>query len=83
MFVVMRSPVWTEDGCNQYIFPLAIKIAKSVKSALVPLYLGTLYARPDECIQNIPRSVGRYDVVPMRTLAFHRCLWTPKCTNIA
>lgn len=38
-------------------------IAKGIKFVLVPLYLGPLYARMDECAGNITREVGRYDVV--------------------
>lgn len=51
-------PSEPEDGLNQHVFPLAIIIAKGIKFALDPLFLGSLYVRLDECIGNITRLVG-------------------------
>lgn len=38
-----------EDGLHSYVFPLAVLLAKGKRLALVPLYLGSLYARLKEC----------------------------------
>lgn len=61
--IICILPSRMEDGLNQYIFPFAINIAKREKFTLAHLYLGTLYARLDEYVQNIRRTVGSYDVV--------------------
>lgn len=42
-----------EDGLNQYVFPLAIRLAKGERFALAPIYLGSLCYRLDECVRNI------------------------------
>lgn len=50
-----------EDGLNEYVFPLEILLAKGKKVVLATIYLGSLYARLDECIPNMTRSLGCYD----------------------
>lgn len=52
-------PTGLENVLNPYVFPLAIVIAKGVQ---FPLYLGSLYARLDKCVDNVVWSM-RYDVV--------------------
>lgn len=46
-------PSGLEDGLNNYAFPFAILLAKGKKLALAPIYLGSLYARLDECLSNV------------------------------
>lgn len=55
-----------EDEINPFGFPLAIILAKGKRLALAPIYLSSLYARLDKCVNNVARSVGRYEVVPHR-----------------
>lgn len=38
-------------------------LAQGKKLALEPWFLGSLFARLDECCQNVVRSMGRYDAV--------------------
>lgn len=67
-------PRGQEDGLNNYVFPLAILLAKGERLALTPTYLGSLYAR--QCIANIAGSLGRYDVVAHANSSFlHTFLW--------
>lgn len=47
--VLLSGP---EDGIHPYVFPLAIKLAKGERLALVPIFLGSLFYRLDECVQN-------------------------------
>lgn len=56
-------PSWLEDNLDSYVFPLAVLLAKGKKIALVPIYMGFLYAGLDECVTNVMWSLGRYDVV--------------------
>lgn len=55
-------PSSLEDGLNNYGFAVAILLAKGERLALAPLYLASLSERLDECVNNIVRSGGRYDV---------------------
>lgn len=42
----------------------------------MPVYLGSLYERLDECVNNIVCSVGRYDVVTHAdTIFLQMFLW--------
>lgn len=50
-------PSGLEDDIKAYVFPLAIRLTKGKNLPLGPLYLGSLYARLDECAENITRSV--------------------------
>lgn len=59
-----------EDGLNNYVFALAIFLAKGKRLALAPLYLGSLYNRLDECVHNIFCSLGPYNVVSYADTAF-------------
>lgn len=52
----------SEDSLNGYVLPLVNLLAKGKKVALAPIYLGSLYARLDECVANETQSLGRYDV---------------------
>lgn len=52
-----------KDGLNSFVIPLAMLLAKGEKLALGSLYLGSLCPRLDECVENVIRYVGRYDVV--------------------
>lgn len=42
---------------------MAALLARGKRSPLAAWYLGTLYARLDECVRNITQSKDRYDVV--------------------
>lgn len=42
---------------------MAIFLAKGERLALAPLYLRSLYASLDKCVNNVLHFVGRYDVV--------------------
>lgn len=53
---------------NINVSPLAILLAKGDKTNLAPLYL-------DECVENMVRLVGRYDVVTTWTRASSKCLF--------
>lgn len=52
-YVLLSGPV---DGLHQYVFPLSIQIAKGVRFALSPLYLGSLYAQLDVLREYHPTS---------------------------
>lgn len=43
--------------------PMAVLLAQKKRLVLAPCHLGALYARLDECIRNVVRPVGRYDMV--------------------
>lgn len=60
--IPIRVAEWTADGLHQFVFPLAIHIAKGVKFVLAPLY--------NECVQNVTKEVGRYDVVMLEDSNF-------------
>lgn len=45
------------------IFSMALSLAQWKRLALASWYLGSLYARFDECSRKITRPIGRYDVV--------------------
>lgn len=51
---VDRKMVWIAT-----FFPLAILLAKGKRLALTPVYLRSLIIRPDECLNNVVRSLGR------------------------
>lgn len=53
--------IGSKNKMNQFVFPLAIPIAKGVKLALAPLYSESLYTELDECIQNVNKAIRRYD----------------------
>lgn len=55
-------------------FPLDIQIAKCVKFALAPFYLGTPYTRLDECVNNVIRVTRRYEVVTRADYSFLQIL---------
>lgn len=59
-FVLLSMP---KDGLKAYVFRLAVLLAKGEKSAFEPIYLCSLFARLDECVGNILRLAGHYDVV--------------------
>lgn len=46
-----------------FVFQMAVSLAEGMKLALAPWYLGSFYARIDECSRNITQLVGRNDVV--------------------
>lgn len=50
-----------EAGLDPYVFLLAILIAKEVY--VDSLYLGSLYAQLDDCVNNVIWFVGRYQMV--------------------
>lgn len=52
-YILLRSP---EDSLSSYGFPIAIKLDKGERLALVPIYLGFLFYWLDECVDNIVRS---------------------------
>lgn len=47
-----------EDDFDSYVFLFAISLAQGERLAIVPIYLGSLFYRLDECIQNIVKSVS-------------------------
>lgn len=51
---------------------MAISLAKGERLALGPIYLGSLYIRLDECVNNIFCSVGTYEIIRRLTSAFYR-----------
>lgn len=52
-----------DDGLYPNVFPFTILIAKGVQFALVSVHLGSLYTRLDECVNNMVRSMAKYNVV--------------------
>lgn len=52
-----------EDGPNAYVCPLAIRLARGDRRALASIYLGSLFYRLDQCVDNIMRSIDRFYVV--------------------
>lgn len=72
-----------EDGIKAYVFPLAIGLRKGKKLAPGPVYLGLLFARLNECGNNILRSVGRYDVVTHTNTCFIQVLLSERFGGIA
>lgn len=66
-FVVLAVPVHpskrTGGRYQRLCFTLAIHLAEEKKLPLGPTYIGSLYARLDGCLDNITRSMGRYDGV--------------------
>lgn len=76
-------PSGPEDGIHPYVFPLVVKLAKGEKLALVPIFLGSLFYRLDECVHNLSKSMGRYTVVSHVNSAFlHLFLWE-RFSNLA
>lgn len=63
MVVVVYSAELARRWLKQLCFRLAILLVKGERSALAPIYLGSLYACLDECITNIAQLLGRSDVV--------------------
>lgn len=59
-YVILTGP---KDGLNHYVFPLAISLAKGENLVLASSYLGSLYAHLDECVGNVVKPMGRYNVV--------------------
>lgn len=68
-------PSSPEDGLHNYVFPSHVLLAKGSRLALVPLYLGSLYARLEECSRSIFKSFGQYDVV---SCSYGRALPLPR-----
>lgn len=54
---VFPSP--PDDWFNLFVFPMAALLAPRNPIALGPWFLGSLFRRPDECVHNVVRSVGR------------------------
>lgn len=52
-----------EDGLYGYETLLVVMLVGEKRLALAHLYLGSLYARLDQCSCYIFKSVGQYDVV--------------------
>lgn len=52
------------------MFPPVVLLAKGDRLELAPLYLGSLYARLDECSRSVFRSVDRYNVVSYVNASF-------------
>lgn len=55
LFVIPSLP---EDGPYSYVFPIAVILVKGKRLALAPLFLGSFYARLDECSMKMIRFVG-------------------------
>lgn len=72
-----------DDGINAYVLPLVVHLTSGKKLLLGPLYLGSLHARLDECIQNFTSSVGHYDVVTHVYSAFLKIFLWERFGNIA
>lgn len=60
-YFVFPNP--SEDGTHAFVFPMEVSHAQGKRLALASWYLGSLYAHLEECLRNITRSFGRYDVV--------------------
>lgn len=67
-------PTGRADGINPYVSPLAIRLVRGEKLAMTPIFLGSLFFRLDECVQNLLKSMGRYTVVSYATF-FQLFLW--------
>lgn len=68
-------PSGPEDDLNPYKFSLLI-LAKRESLAVLPLYLGSLYYRLDECVSNIVKFVGHFHVLThVDTVFFQLFLW--------
>lgn len=50
-------PSGPKDGINSFVFPIGIHLVKGENLAQAPIYLKSLYARLDECINNVLRLV--------------------------
>lgn len=55
-------PSGLEDRINPYVFHLAIRPAKGERLALAPIFLGSLFFRLYECVENLLKFMGRYTV---------------------
>lgn len=60
---MVRSTKSAKRWPKSYVFLLAILLEKGERLALGLIYLGSLFARLDEFIINVTRSLGSYDVV--------------------
>lgn len=58
---------WDPPLC---ILSLFKKLAKGERLELAPIFLGSLFYRLDECVQNQLKSMGRYTVVSYANSAF-------------
>lgn len=63
-------PSGPEDGIHPYVFFLAVKLAKGEKLSLAPIFLSSLFYRLDECVHNLSKFMGRYNVVSYANSAF-------------
>lgn len=61
---------WTRQRTKPLCPPLSHPSHKRVQLALAPLYLGSFYARLDECIGNIVPVVGHCDEVTRADSSF-------------
>lgn len=52
-----------ENKLNDYVYPSKVHLAKGKKATLAIVYLRSLYAHLEECVADMSRSLGRYDVV--------------------
>lgn len=72
-FVLPSGP---QDSLNSYLFPLVIVLAYKEKLALAPIYLGSLFAKLDQCVANNVSSLCRCDVVTHAGTSFQQIfLW--------
>lgn len=64
-----------KDGLNSYVFEVTILVVKGSRLALLPIYLGTLYACLDECVAML---LARWIITTwlhMRTPSFFKCFF--------
>lgn len=59
-----------DDQINPYISPLVVMLAKGEKLALIPIFLGSLFFRLDECAQNLVKSMGPYTFISYANTSF-------------
>lgn len=74
--VPVRLLKWVGGWFEQLCFLIGDPPRKGKKVALPPIYLGSSYARLDECFANMMGSLGRHDVVSYVDSAFQQLfLW--------
>lgn len=68
--LVVHSAKWAIRWPNELCFSIDDPPRKGGETGSDTEYLGSLYARLDECVANAARSLGRYDVVTYANSSF-------------
>lgn len=61
------SAKWVGGQLNSYVFLLEILLAKAQSVALVPADMESLYANLGECVVDVARFLGHYDMFTQPT----------------